>query len=62
MIRPPNLKPLSVQPVVPIHETNNQVVLVVMTPMAMTLGVATAIKAMVAKQADAASNVVGVVS
>ena len=34
----------------------------VMTPMAMTLGVATAIKATVAKQVDAASNVVDVVS
>ena len=33
-----------------------------MTPMAMTLGVATAIKAMVAKQVDAASDVVDVVS
>ena len=33
-----------------------------MTPMAMTLGVATAIKATVAKQVDAASNVVDVVN
>ena len=47
----------------PIHEADNQavVVVVVMTPTAMIRGVATAIKATVAKQVDAASNVVDVV-